>query len=181
MHAYVNNSQYVGRKIYNANNSQQINNALLPQIIEVKNDQIGSTSANLFVYTNTKCIIEYMIYKYGDHFSKAPKTVEEIHTNFNVIKVESTKNSSFVVNPFANLGLVSLEYETQYYIYMIASSSMGNSVNITIHTFTTAPLSNAVQFKFTTNTYISNDEVEIVMALADVLKIDPNRIKITSS
>ena len=64
---------------------------------------------------------------------------------------------------------------------MMAYSTLGNSFNITTHTFTTKVLSNAATFKITTNNDIQTDEMKIVRALADILKIDPSRIKVISS
>lgn len=63
----------------------------------------------------------------------------------------------------------------------MAYSTLGNSVNITTHTFTTKVLSNAASFKLITKKYELTDEVNIVRALADILKIDPYRIKVVSS
>lgn len=86
-----------------------------------------------------------------------------------------------IVNPFTFLNLTQLQQQTQYFIYMMAYSTLGNSVNITTHTFTTKVLSNAASFKLITKKYELTDEVNIVRALADILKIDPYRIKVVSS
>lgn len=64
---------------------------------------------------------------------------------------------------------------------MMAYSTLGNSINITTHTLTTQVLSNAASFKLITANYVQTDEVKIVRALADILKIDPYRIKVVSS
>ena len=63
----------------------------------------------------------------------------------------------------------------------MAYSTIGNSINMTVHSITTGALSNAVQFKLTTNSYVITDEVLIVKCLSDILKIDINRIKVVSS
>lgn len=64
---------------------------------------------------------------------------------------------------------------------MMAYSSLGNSEAITTHIFTTKVLSNAASFKLTTRNFVETDEVKIVRELADILKIDPYRIKVISS
>lgn len=121
------------------------------------------------------------MYQYGTHLTQSPKTPEDIRSNPKSIQVDSKKNASYIVNSYAWLNLTQLDQQTQYFIYMMAYNTLGNSKAITIHSFTTKALSNAATFKITTKNYIEVDEVKIVRALADILKIDPYRIKIVSS
>jgi hypothetical protein len=97
------------------------------------------------------------------------------------VHFDTKKNSSLIVNPYNFLNLTHLEQQTNYFIYMMAYSSLGNSLNITVHEINTKVLSNAASFKLITRNYELTDEVNIVRALADILKIDPYRIKVVSS
>ena len=63
---------------------------------------------------------------------------------------------------------------------MMAYSSLGNSPSIVTHTFTTYALSNAATFKLICNEVITN-ETDIVLKMADILMINPSRIKVVSS
>lgn len=135
----------------------------------------------MLVHTREEAIIAYLVYQYGDHLTHFPKSPEEIRSHVNSTHIDSIKNSSFIVNPQAFINLTKLEQQTQYFIYMMAYNTLGNSLNITTHTFTTQVLSNAATFKITTRNFIETDEVKIVKALADILKIDPYRIKVVSS
>jgi predicted proteasome-type protease len=64
---------------------------------------------------------------------------------------------------------------------MMAYSNFGNSQNITVQTFTTKPLSNAVKLNLVAIDSVITNAVTIIKALTDVLQIDPNRIKLVSS
>ena len=179
---YRNNSQFAGREVYHYNSTGYLlYDKLLPLIIEHKDDFVGSTSANVIVHTREEATIAYLLYQYGDHLTHLPKDPQDIRSHSNSIHIDAKKNSSYIVNPYAYINLTQLEQQTQYFVYMMAYNTLGNSKAITTHTFTTKALSNAATFKITTRNFIQTDEVKIVRALADILKIDPYRIKIVSS
>lgn len=128
-----------------------------------------------------ECTIAYLFYPYGSQLQNMPASPQAIREHPNSVHLLSVKNSTFIVNPYSCINLTQLEPLTTYYIYMMAYSTLGNSINITTHTLTTQVLSNAASFKLITVNYVQTDEVKIVRALADILKIDPYRIKVVSS
>jgi len=88
MYLYKNNSQFVGRQIYNINNTNFLYyDSLLPVILEVKEEYIGATNANLQVYTREECTVAYLVYEYGEHFRLAPKTPLDILNHPNSTKI----------------------------------------------------------------------------------------------
>ncbi len=96
------------------------------------------------------------------------------------MSTQTYRNSSKIVNSYQLLNFTDLEHETEYYLYVSAFDAFGDSENVTIARIKTAPLSSAI--KFNLNCFqIETDEVMIVKALADILKIDMRRIKVVSS
>ena len=90
------------------------------------------------------------------------------------------KNSSLIVNPYAILNFTHLEQQTEYFLYMMAYSSLGDSPSITTHLFQTYALSNAATFKLISTEVLTN-ETDVVLKLADILMVDPSRVKVISS
>ena len=65
-------------------------------------------------------------------------------------------------------------------MYVSAFDAFGDSENVTVLQIKTSQLSKAI--KFNLNCFeIEKDEVKIVRALADILKIDMRRIRVVSS
>lgn len=78
------------------------------------------------------------------------------------------------------LNFTNLEHETDYFLYVSAFDAFGDSEIVTIVKIKTSALSRAI--KFNLNCYqIETNEVMIVRALADILKIDMRRIKVVTS
>lgn len=65
-------------------------------------------------------------------------------------------------------------------MYVSAFDPFGDSENVTVVNIKTAALSRAIKFNLNCFTVLTN-EVMIVKALADILKIDMRRIKVVSS
>lgn len=75
MHAYRNNTDFVGRTVYHYSNTGYIlYDQLLPYIVSHRDEFVGSTSANLVVHTREEATIAYLVYQYGDHLTNYPKS-----------------------------------------------------------------------------------------------------------
>lgn len=156
------------------------NTMMLPVIIEAKTLLVTATKTDMQVSTRSEATLFYQLREKGKHFELVNITSKGLRTHNLSQSTQTIRNSTKIVNANQLLNFTNLQHETEYFLYVSAFDAFGDSENVTVLQIKTSQLSKAI--KFNLNCFqIETDEVKIVRALADILKIDMRRIRVVSS
>jgi len=177
---YQNNSQYAGKQVYNQLTSSILYDQLAPSIISIDEGEINSTWANIQVTTRLESWVYYVLKERGNVIANVSAAV--IKTDQDVKRIKTARNATQYVNAYCWINFTRLSHQTIYDLYVMASNSLGDSANYTVHRFMTTRLSNAVQLRIDTNKLITvPDSVYVVHSISDALNIDIVRVRVVDS